>query len=235
MKIRLRYCLIFLLTFSLFMILYNLKEEEEMIMNRSELKRKAKESLKGKYFESTKLFLLYIVICFVMSFILAFFNNIIELDSISFILGFAVIFSIYGFYAGFYSFFLKISRNENVNCNELFKCMNLFWISIGVTLLASLFSFVGMLLFIIPGIIIALNYALVYFVIVENPEIGVMDALTKSKQIIKGHRIDFVILNFSFLGWYILSYFTFGILLIWVAPYIMVTTANFYNEIIEKA
>ena len=90
-----------------------------------------------------------------------------------------------------------------------------------------------MFLFIIPGIIIALNYAMVYFVIVDNPEMGVMEALRTSKRIMKGHRWQYFVLNLSFIGWYILCYFTFGLLILWLAPYILVTTANFYNQIKE--
>lgn len=204
-------------------------------MNRKELKTRAKESLKGKYWESIKLYLLYFVVCIGVTAVISIFNGIlVNSKLISFLLSLVLFGIMYGLYACFYSFFLKISRNEEVRCNELFKKMNLFWITICTTLLASIFSFVGMLFFIIPGIIIALNYAMIYFVIVDNPEIGVMEALKKSKQIMNGHRIQYIILNLSFLGWYILSYFTFGLLLLWLTPYIMVTTANFYNEIKEE-
>lgn len=204
-------------------------------MNRSELKSRAKESLKGKYWESIKVFLLYILVCFGLAIGISVIISIFkESNFLTIIFGLIPSFVIYGLYGGFYSFFLKISRNEEVSCNELFKLKNLFWISIGVTLVASIFSFLGMLLFIIPGIIIALSYSMVYFVIVDNPELGVMDALRKSKKIMNGHKWEYVVLNLSFIGWYILSYFTFGILLLWLAPYIMVTTANFYNNIKEE-
>lgn len=204
-------------------------------MNRSELKSRAKESLKGKYWESVKLFILCFIVCIGLTIAISVVSGIFkESGPLIEILGLIPSFIIYGLYVGFYSFFLKISRNEEVSCNELFKYKNLFWISVGVTLVASIFSGLGMLLFIIPGIIIALNYAMVYFVIADNPEIGVMDALRKSKEMMKGHRIEYIILNLSFFGWYLLSYFTFGLLFLWLAPYIMVTTANFYNEIKEQ-
>lgn len=203
-------------------------------MNRSELKSKAKESLKGKYGESTKLFLLYILVCFGISIIISFISEIIEINVLlALILSIISMFVVYGLYPGFYSFFLKISRNEEVSSNELFKHKNLFLVTIGATLLVGIFSFLGSLLFIIPGIIVTLNYSMIYFVIIDNPEISVTDALRKSKEIMTGYKMDFLILLLSFFGWYILSYFTFGILLIWIAPYIMVTTANFYNEIKE--
>lgn len=204
-------------------------------MNRSELKAKARESLNGNYGESIKLFFLYILVCLGLTIAVAIIIENVQIsDFLAMILAIIPSLIIYGLYIGFFSFFLKLSRNEEVSCKELFKHKNLFWVTIGATLMASIFSFFGTLLFIIPGIIIALSYSMVYFVIVDNPEIGIMDALRKSKEIMEGHKFDYFVLNLSFIGWYILSYFTLGILLLWLAPYIMVTTANFYNEIKEQ-
>lgn len=201
-------------------------------MNRSELKTKAKESLKGHYWESIKVFLLYMLICFGITIVTSVIAGIFkENELLTAILGFIPSFIVIGLYGGFYSFFLKISRNEEVSCTELFKQKNLFWISIGVSLVASIFSALGMFLFIIPGIIIALNYAMVYFVIVDNPKMGVMEALGTSKKIMNGHKWEYFVLNLSFIGWYILCYLTFGLLILWLAPYMVVTTANFYNKI----
>ena len=204
-------------------------------MNRSELKTKAKESLKGHYKEAIKLFFLYILVCIGFTVIVSIIEENFEINGLfSFILTLIPTLGVYALYPGFYSFFLKISRNEEVNCKELFKYKNLFLVTIGTSFIASIFSFLGALLFIIPGIIIALSYSMVYFVIVDNPEIGIMNVLRKSKDIMNGHKFDYFVLNLSFIGWYILSYFTLGILLLWLAPYIMVTTANFYNKIKEQ-
>lgn len=204
-------------------------------MNRSELKAKARESLNGNYGESIKLFFLYILVCLGLTIAVAIIIENVQISEfLAMILAIIPSLIIYGLYTGFFSFFLKLSRNEEVSCNELFKHKNLFWVTIGASFMASIFSFLGTLLFIIPGIIIALSYSMVYFVIVDNPEIGIMDALRKSKEIMEGHKFDYFVLNLSFFGWYILSYFTLGLLLLWLAPYIMVTTANFYNEIKEQ-
>ena len=132
-------------------------------MNRSELKRKAKESLKGKYFEAIKLYLLYFLICIGVSLFISIFSSIFGNSTIlSLILSLVSTGIIYSLYAGFYSFFLKISRNEEVSYKELYNKLNLFGVTIGATLLVSLFSCLGMLLFIVPGIIIALNYAVLW-------------------------------------------------------------------------
>lgn len=197
-------------------------------MNRSELKSRAKESLKGKYGEAIKLYLLYILIAYASSFVIALFVSNENLYSI---LELIVSFAIMGLYLGYYSFFLKVSRNEEVTYKELFNKTNLFWFSMGITLLTGIFVFLWTLLFIIPGIIAAFGYSMVYFVALDNPELGAMDVLKKSKEIMQGHKMDYFILSFSFIGWAFLSIFTFGILNLWLAPYMQVTYANFYNEI----
>lgn len=220
-------------------------------MNRSELKRKARESLKGIYGKCIKLYLLYFLIAFGLSFVITMFIKIFEDNNFfALILSLIPSFIIIGLYAGFYSFFLKISRDEEVTCKELFKKNNLFWISIGVTLVVGIFTLLWSILFIIPGIIVALNYTMVYFVIVDNPNLSVMEVLDKSSEIMLGHRLQYLILNLSFLVWYILYfiilillsllgldilyYFISIAFLLVIAPYLLVTTANFYNQIKDE-
>lgn len=60
-----------------------------------------------------------------------------------------------------------------------------------------------------------------------------MDVLRKSKELMKGHRFEYFVLGLSFLGWEILGLLTLGILYLWLIPYIQVTTANFYNKLLE--
>ena len=101
-------------------------------------------------------------------------------------------------------------------------------------LLVGLFIFLWTLAFIIPGIIASLSYSMVFFVKLDNPDMGAMDVLRKSKQIMSGHKMDDFVLGLSFLGWVILGVFTFGILYLWLIPYMQVTYANFYNSIKDE-
>jgi uncharacterized membrane protein len=72
-----------------------------------------------------------------------------------------------------------------------------------------------------------------YYCYLDNPENDIMDAIKESKRIMKGHKMEFFILQLSFLGWSILGMFTFGILYLWLIPYMSVTISNFYNNIKE--
>ena len=200
-------------------------------MNRIELKNRAKESLKGKYGEAIKLLLITFAISFATGFVIGFLNldeDIAEL--ISSIVSLAVA-GLLGF--GTVSFFLKISRNETVTYKELFSKINMCFSYLAISLLVGLFTALWSLLLIIPGIIAAINYSLVYFVKLDNPELGALEVLRKSKEMMNGHKWDFFVLILSFLGWAILGIFTLGILYLWLVPYMQVTYANFYNSLKE--
>ena len=200
-------------------------------MNRIELKNRSKESLKGKYGEAIKLLLITFAISFATGFVIGFLNldeDIAEL--ISSIVSLAVA-GLLGF--GTVSFFLKISRNETVTYKELFSKTNMCFSYLAISLLVGLFTALWSLLLIIPGIIAAINYSLVYFVKLDNPELGALEVLRKSKEMMNGHKWDFFVLILSFLGWAILGIFTLGILYLWLVPYMQVTYANFYNSLKE--
>lgn len=51
-----------------------------------------------------------------------------------------------------------------------------------------------------------------------------------ANKIIKGHRIEYYAMFCSFAGWILLSVLTFGILLLWIYPYIMLSVANMYRR-----
>ena len=96
-----------------------------------------------------------------------------------------------------------------------------------------LFTFLWSLLFIIPGVIKTLSYAMVPFILCEDGvDAKKMDAITKSRQMMKGHKWRLFILYLSFFGWYILGALTLGILtILYVQPYVQQTLALFYDEI----
>lgn len=92
---------------------------------------------------------------------------------------------------------------------------------------------VGVLLITIGGvtleIIMSYRYRMATFYLLDNPDMGVMEALSSSKEIMRGKKADLFIMDLSFLGWEILSVLTLGILGLWVTPYVWTSEANFYH------
>ena len=102
---------------------------------------------------------------------------------------------------------------------------------VAMRLLVGLFTFLWSLLFITPGIIASYRYAMTPYILAENPELGVMDAINASKEMMKGNKFRLFCLHFSFIGWDLLSLLTFGILSLFLHPYKEAANAAFYREL----
>ncbi|WP_407371656.1 DUF975 family protein [Carnobacterium sp.] len=86
------------------------------------------------------------------------------------------------------------------------------------------------LFLIIPGIYKSYSYSLVSYLLVDNEDISYKEALSKSEELMEGFKMDWFIMDLSFLLWDILALFTFGIPYIWLTPYKWTVYAKFYDE-----
>ena len=69
------------------------------------------------------------------------------------------------------------------------------------------------------------------FILKDNEQISAMDALKQSWEMMDGHKAQLFWLSLSFIGWMILSIFTFGIGFLFLVPYIYTTFAHFYEDL----
>ena len=83
----------------------------------------------------------------------------------------------------------------------------------------------------IPGIIAGYRYRFAVYNLCENPDIGVMEAISMSKAQTAGYKGDLFLLDLTFIGWNLLCSLTLGILSIWIAPYIIQTNIGYFQEI----
>ena len=98
-------------------------------------------------------------------------------------------------------------------------------------LLETVYVFLWSLLFIIPGIIASYSYAMIPYIQAEHPEMTPGDVLARSKEMMEGNRWRLFCLQFSFIGWGILSSLTLGIGNLWLTPYKQAATAAFYRDV----
>jgi len=132
---------------------------------------------------------------------------------------------------GWNKFTLTIARGEEVTINMLFDGFKDFMKPFITYLLMIIFIILWMLLLIVPGIIAALSYSMVFYIMAEDPTIDGMNALRKSQQMMYGYKWKLFCLGLRFIGWAILCIFTFGIGYLWLGPWVQVSIANFYNDI----
>lgn len=132
---------------------------------------------------------------------------------------------------GYCRFNLNLVDKEEVSIGTLFSCFSQWRTTAAARFLQYLYVFLWSLLFVIPGIIASFNYAMVGFVLADHPEMLAGEALAYSKYLMYGNRWRLFCLQFSFIGWHILSVLTFGIGYIWTTPYMQAAHAAFYREI----
>lgn len=131
--------------------------------------------------------------------------------------------------------FLHIYRNQQCVFEDLFKGFNNFGTTCVAGILTQLYTFLWSLLFIVPGIVKALSYAMTPYILADNPDMSSQDAIKASQDMMNGHKWDLFVLYLSFLGWYILSAFTAGILaILYVNPYVATSVAGFYDAIKDE-
>ncbi len=135
---------------------------------------------------------------------------------------------------GYQKFNLDLIDGNNATMGTLFSYFKHWKNAIVTNLLTTLYVFLWSLLCLIPGIIAGYKYALVPFILAEDPEIEPNEALNKSKHLMEGHKMELFLLYLSFIGWHMLSILTCGIGYIWLTPYINASVAEFYRSIAGK-
>lgn len=102
--------------------------------------------------------------------------------------------------------------------------------------LRDLFTTLWSLLLVVPGIVKHYEYLMVPYIIAENPAMDYKEAFHISKQMMDGEKMEAFIMDLSFLGWYLLSAVTCGLLAIfYVNPYVQASFAEMYTFNKQKA
>lgn len=131
-------------------------------------------------------------------------------------------------------FTLSISRGKTAEIYQIFQGFNKFILTLKTYLLMILYVILWSLLLIIPGIIAAISYSQIFFILADGDATSATEALEKSKKMMDGYKWKFVLLELRFVGWFILSVLTLGIGFLWFFPYLQVSLAKFYDDVSGK-
>ncbi len=188
-------------------------------MNRVVLKELAKNQIKGN--------ILTLFLCsLVITAISAVTSRIPMLGSSAYGLIFGPVLS-YGMVLNY----LEIAKGEEATVSRVFDGFKEFTRAWAVNFMSGLFVALWSMLFIIPGIIKAIAYSFAPYILAENPGMTGMEAITRSKEMTYGHKMELFVLNLSFIGWILLGVITFGIGFIYITPYMNATMVNAYHSI----
>ena len=88
-----------------------------------------------------------------------------------------------------------------------------------------------MLLGMVLNMLITLPFVITYFLLADDLELGGIDALKASMQLMKGNNGKYLLLQLSFLPLMILCAFTLYIGLLWLLPYMEMSSVMFYRDL----
>ncbi len=133
-------------------------------------------------------------------------------------------------------FFVRSAENtDNKKCFSFaFAGQNYMGI-VKTMLLRGIQNFLWYLLFIIPGIVKSYSYSMVPYILGDNPNIGARRAIQLSQDMTYGHKLDIFVLEFSFIGWYLLGVLALFVGVYFVKPYEDATKAELYLVLRQNA
>jgi len=213
--------------------------------NNAEYRRKGRELTKGKILNIFLVSLIFSMIVGAVTGIGASFNPQLGDDFITVInpgnpavaqLFNLIALALGGYVAfGYTKMFIGVSKNEKPEFEPILTAgikeqpINAPLLS----LISNIFIGLWTLLFIIPGIVKSYSYALSSYLLVNDKTLGPVDAITKSRTLMNGKKMQLFMLDLGYLGWYILSLFTLGILSIWVSAWHQTARTLFFNDIVQ--
>lgn len=133
--------------------------------------------------------------------------------------------------AGFANVSLRAADGKELKFDNLFAINEKYWVFLGATILFMLAVGFGTVLFIIPGIMIAMAWMMYSYIVIDK-QIGVWDALKESARITKGYRwtlFGFVLL-LALIN--LAGAILFGIGLFWTIPTTSIALAHMYRQLV---
>ena len=141
--------------------------------------------------------------------------------------------------AGYASWCLKTSRGEQAGFKSLADGFALFWKLLRLQLLRAGLIILGGLLLIAPGVIAYYALRQAVYVQLDDPKARPVDCLRASYRLMHGHKAELFRLDVTFIGWFAIEVTvriiaTLRLFSVWLAPYLGLTRAGFYNALVGR-
>ena len=136
---------------------------------------------------------------------------------------------------GCYDFFKKNMQEKDTSVGVIMNGFKGYGRTFLTLFLRDLFLALWTCLFVVPGFIKAYSYRLVPYLLNDEPELSGTEVITRSRELMNGHKMEAFLLDFSFIGWILLSIITADLVgIFWTNPYMENARAGFYLELIRN-
>ncbi len=208
-------------------------------MDRKEIKERAKEFGFNNKWLIWKPILIVGLISAVINLVVGFLSGIFGIpddSALNSLLTLLIELALLPMSVGLVSYLIQVVKGKKVDLKEtlLSKYQKEYlWKIISTTILANLIIMAMSLLLVIPGIIYALKYAMITFLLAEatSKELESENIRQKSSELMDGYKWDYFVFQLSFFGWGLLCALTLGILYIWVLPYMQTAEIMYFEEL----
>ena len=138
-------------------------------------------------------------------------------------------------FVGYARFNYNLSKSEEGNISDLFPFADGRGYGRGLIgmFIYSIFLISWTVLLIGPGFYKAFSYAMTFFISQDSEfsHLNGVQVITRSREIMNGHKLEYFDLLVSFIGWYLLVVVTLGLAAFYVIPYVQLAKAEFYLEL----
>ena len=189
-----------------------------MLTLNSDLRAQSRSALKGRWLMSFVACLIFVFFTGAASIIPLVGNVVAFVVSIVLIWGIQIL-------------FLKVYRNMEVQFEMVLDGFIDFGRIFGTLFLVQLYTALWTCLFVVPGIIKRYSYAMTSYVLKDEPGLSYNAAIDRSMQLMEGNKMKLFLLDFSFIGWALLSTLSCGIGFFFLIPYMQTAYAAFYEDL----
>ena len=127
-------------------------------------------------------------------------------------------------------FSLDVYNKGEVNFTTIFSRFNDLKPIIFIIILTIAIA-LGFILLVIPGIILALMYSQIFFILADDPDIGIIEAFNLSEKMMRNSKWQLFMLNLEAFLYFFAGIFTLFIWWVWLLPRYSIAYAGFYEEL----
>jgi uncharacterized membrane protein len=96
---------------------------------------------------------------------------------------------------------LSVVRRQEATTFTLFDGFSQLPRAVGIYIVKTVMTVLWSMLFLVPGVIAYYRYSLVYYLLIDNPHIGILQAIRQSGDLMRGNKHKRFILDLSFIPW----------------------------------
>jgi hypothetical protein len=130
---------------------------------------------------------------------------------------------------GFFSYCLHAARRQKCSLLDIADGFLIFFRAVILRLAMILMIGAGMMLFIVPGLILAYTYSMAPRLLLDHPDWSPFHCLGESRRLMRGFKKDYFLLRLTLIFWNIMGLFP--IAAVFARPYVTLCETEFYLDL----